>query len=67
MDKRWFGGNIPLDVMVQLREQRFKNEFEMRFPFYEWSNRNLKIHDRVEINMPLQLSDVQLIDQDIGK
>ncbi len=59
-------GKMPLSVMNQLREQRFKNEFEMKFPYILWTKRNLKIHDTVEINMPLQLSDIKTKHHDLG-
>ena len=59
-------GEIPQSTIEQLREQRFKNEFEMRFPFVEWSKRNLRIHDKVEIDMPLQLQDIVSIGVDEG-
>jgi len=51
-------GEIPQATIEQLRIHRFKNEFEMKFPFAEWSRRDLRIHDKVEIDMPLQLIDI---------
>ncbi len=51
-------GELPLNLMTSLREQRFKNEFEMKFPYVLWSKRDLRIHDKVEIDMPLQLKDI---------
>jgi len=59
-------GKMPIEVIAQLREQRFKNEFEMKFPFIEWAQRDLKIHDKVEIDMPLQLVDIKSVGTDEG-
>ncbi len=59
-------GNIPQSTLDQLREQRFKNEFEMKFPFVDWAKRNLRIHDKVEIDMPLQLKDIISVGMDDG-
>ena len=59
-------GSIPQSTLDLLREQRFKNEFEMKFPFIQWAKRNLKIHDQVEIDMPLQLNDIISVGTDEG-
>ena len=65
-DNQGMPGKISLSTMNQLREQRFKNEFEMKFPYILWTKRNLKIHDTVEINMTLQLSDIKTTEHDLG-
>ena len=59
-------GEIPQRTIDQLREQRFKNEFQMKFPFPQWAKRDLRIHDKVEINMPLQLKDIVSVGIDDG-
>ena len=59
-------GNIPQNTIDQLRQQRFKNEFEMKFPFVLWQKRNLLIQDKVEIDMPLQLTDILSVGMDEG-
>ena len=59
-------GEIPQRTVNQLREQRFKNEFQMKFPFTQWAKRDLKIHDKVEIDMPLQLKDIVSVGIDEG-
>lgn len=57
-------GELPQSTIDQLRTQRFKNEFEMRFPFVDWAKRNLRIQDKVEIDMPLKLDDIISIGMD---
>ena len=57
-------GEIPQNVIDQLRFKRFQNEFEMKFPFIDWTKRNLRIHDKVEIDMPLQLTDIKSVGVD---
>lgn len=59
-------GEIPQHTINQLREQRFKNQFQMKFPFPQWAKRNLKILDKVEIDMPLQLKDIISVGTDEG-
>lgn len=59
-------GEIPQHTIDQLRQQRFKNEFEMKFDFPAWSQRNLRIHDKVEIDMPLQLEDIVSVGTEDG-
>ncbi len=59
-------GDLPHSTIEQMRIKRFKNEFEMRFPFLEWAKRNLRIHDKVEIDMPLRLSDIKSVGTDEG-
>jgi len=59
-------GKLPQNTTDLLRQQRFKNEFEMKFPFVEWSIRNLKIHDKVDIDMPLQLKDIITVGTEDG-
>ena len=59
-------GDLPQSTIEQLREQRFKNEFEMKFSFVLWAKRNLRIHDKVEIDMPLQLQDIKSVGMDDG-
>jgi len=60
-------GTIPDDILDNIRKERFqKNEFTMHFPFLEWQQRNLLLNQQVDIDMPLQLSDVVLIEPEIG-
>jgi len=59
-------GVIPKDIIIQLRNHRFKNEFEMRFPFIDWAKRDLKIMDKVEIDMPLQMDDIKSVGTNEG-
>lgn len=51
-------GELPQNIIDQLRVSRFKNQFEMKFPFVDWVKRDLKIQDKVEIDMPLRLTDI---------
>ena len=60
-------GECPQNALDQIREDRFKNEFQMRFPFHEWANRNLRINDPVEINMPLRLEDIKSTKKETGE
>jgi len=60
------GQEPPKDVLDQIRQQRFKNEFMMVFPRNEWDRRGLQIFDEVEIDMPLQLSDIESIQPEVG-
>jgi len=60
-------GECPQSALNQIREDRFKNEFQMRFPFHEWSNRNLRINDPVEIDMPLRLEDIRTVKKETGE
>lgn len=57
---------IPIHVLNNIRNQRFQNEFMMKFPVYDWKKNELKIHDEVTIDMPLLLSDVVKVESDSG-
>jgi len=65
-ERQGLPGELPKSTIQQLREHRFKNEFEMKFPFPQWSKRDLKIMDRVDIDMPLQLKDIVSVGMDEG-
>ncbi len=64
--KQGLPDKIPISTLNQVRNDRFKNEFQMRFPYHLWKQRDLKINDEVQINMPLVLTDVISVEPDIG-
>lgn len=59
-------GEPPKHVLDHIRQQRFQNQFEMKFLIHEWNKRKLSIGDEVKINMPLQLDDVITVEPEMG-
>lgn len=60
-------GSVPKEYLDHIRKHRFQhNEFPMHFPFHDWSKRKLMLNQEVEIDMPLQLTDVHTSEIDEG-
>jgi len=64
--KQGLPDKIPISTLNQVRNDRFKNEFQMRFPYHLWKQRDLKINDLVSIDMPLVLDDVISVKEELG-
>ena len=61
-----FAGNIPIPMLNQIRESRFKNEFRQQFPLAKWELKGLLIGDQVDIDMPLTIDDIVPMNDGFG-